>query len=310
MIFIYKLLNFLFLILMILISVAFLTLLERKILSYIHNRKGPNKVGFKGLLQPFSDAFKLLSKEIMMIFIYKFMYLINPMLMFFFSMILWLIYPWLMNMLNYSMIFMILILGLSIYPIMFIGWSSNNNYSMLGALRSIVQMISFEISLFLMMFIIMLLIENYSFYELINFQLNIKFIFLIFPIYLMFLISMLIELNRTPFDLIEGESELVSGFNVEYYSSLFTLIFLAEYSSIMFMSMILIFMFMGFNFWSMKFILFYMFQLINLLWIRSILPRIRYDKLMYMCWTDFLIITLIYLLNIYFLKEFFMYFKS
>nr|ALO64718.1 NADH dehydrogenase subunit 1 [Nomada goodeniana] len=310
MIFIHKLLNFLFLILMILISIAFLTLLERKVLSYIHNRKGPNKVGFKGLFQPFSDAFKLLTKEMMMIFIYKFMYIINPMLMFSLSMILWLIYPWLMNMFNFSMIFMILILGLSVYPIMFIGWSSNNNYSMLGALRSIVQMISFEISLFLMMFIIMLLIENYSFYELNNFQLNIKFMFLITPIYFMFLISMLIELNRTPFDLIEGESELVSGFNIEYYSSLFTLIFLAEYSSIIFMSMILIFMFLGFNYWSMKFILSFMIQLMMLLWIRSILPRIRYDKLMYMCWTDFLIITLTYLINIYLMKEIFMYFKS
>lgn len=249
-------------------------------------------------------------KEIIIIFIYKFIYLINPILIFFFSIILWLIYPWLINIFNYRIIFIILILGLRIYPIIFIGWSSNNNYSILGALRSIVQMISFEIRLFLIILIFILLIENYSFYELINFQLNIKFIFLIFPIYLIFLIRILIELNRTPFDLIEGESELVSGFNVEYYRRLFTLIFLAEYRRIIFIRIILIFIFFGFNFWSIKFILFYIIQLIILLWIRRILPRIRYDKLIYICWTDFLILTLIYLLNIYFLKEFFIYLKS
>nr|DBA43675.1 TPA_asm: ND1 [Bombus laesus] len=297
-------LSYLFFILMILISVAFLTLFERKMLSYMQLRKGPNKLGFKGLLQPISDALKLLMKEF---FILNFnnIYLCSPMIMFYLSMMLWLIYPWIYSFyyIDNNMIYLMLILSLMVYPIMFIGWVSFCNYSILGSLRSISQMISFEILLFLMFFMLMMMIESYSFYEFNNYQINMKFFILLYPLYLIFIISMLIDLNRVPFDLIEGESELVSGFNIEYFSSMFVLIFLSEYMNIMFMSMLLTMMFYGLMNWSISFILIYLFHMIFLIMIRGVLPRIRYDKLMSMCWTELLILILLYMFIIYLLKE-------
>nr|YP_010154750.1 NADH dehydrogenase subunit 1 [Thyreus decorus]QQX27985.1 NADH dehydrogenase subunit 1 [Thyreus decorus] len=296
-------LNLLMLLILILIGIAFLTLFERKILGYIQNRKGPNKLLFKGIFQPFSDAMKLLSKEILFFNSDYLIYISSPMIMFFLSMLLWLIYPWMVNNFNNTILFILLILSMNVYPIMFIGWSSNNNYSMLGTMRIIAQMISFEISLFIMFFIIMMLIENYNISQLFKFE-KIWFLLLIFPIYLILFINLLIELNRTPFDLIEGESELVSGFNVEYMSSLFTFIFLAEYGSILFTSFILTIMFFNFNVNSLFFMVFYMFHIYLIMMIRSVLPRIRYDQMMNMCWTDFLILSLTYMYYIYLMKEF------
>nr|DBA43896.1 TPA_asm: ND1 [Bombus personatus] len=291
----------------ILISVAFLTLFERKMLSYIQLRKGPNKLGIKGLLQPFSDALKLLNKE----FFYlstEMMYLISPMMMFLFSAMLWLIYPWIYSfyLIDNSIIYLMLILSLMVYPVMLIGWVSMCNYSILGSLRAVSQMISFEVLLFLLFFILMMMIEDYSFLKFINFQLNIKFVIFLYPLYLIFIISVLIDLNRIPFDLIESESELVSGFNIEYFSSLFVMIFLSEYMNIMFMSMLLTLMFYGFKYWSILFLVIYMLHLILLIMIRGVLPRIRYDKLMMMCWTELLVLVLIYVIYIYLIKEIFM----
>nr|DBA43649.1 TPA_asm: ND1 [Bombus lepidus] len=297
--------NFLLFMLMILISVAFLTLFERKMLGYMQLRKGPNKLVFKGLFQPFSDALKLLSKEFFYLS-FNYMYFYSPMIMFFLSFMLWLIYPW-MNLfyfIDYSIIYLMLILSLMVYPIMMIGWVSLCNYSILGSLRSISQMISFEILLFLIFFLLMIMIENYSFNMFIKFQYKMYFFFFMYPLYMIFIISALIDLNRVPFDLIEGESELVSGFNVEYFSSMFILIFLSEYMNLMFMSMLLTMMFFGFNWWSISFILMYLFHMIFLIMIRGVLPRIRYDKLMMMCWTELLMLILMYLLFIYLMKEF------
>nr|YP_009528964.1 NADH dehydrogenase subunit 1 [Apis andreniformis]AGI56727.1 NADH dehydrogenase subunit 1 [Apis andreniformis]BBC54806.1 NADH dehydrogenase subunit 1 [Apis andreniformis] len=296
--------NLLIMMIMILISVAFLTLLERKILSYIQDRKGPNKILFIGLFQPFSDALKLLSKE-WYFFNYSNLFILSPMLMFLMSLIMWILYPWiyLIYSMNYSILFMLLILGLSVYPILFVGWISNCNYAIMGSMRLVSTMISFEINLFFLVFSLMILIESFSFIEFLNYQNMIKFILLIYPLYLMFFTSILIELNRTPFDLIEGESELVSGFNIEYYSSMFVLIFLSEYMNIMFMSMILNLMFFGFFYWSIKFLLVYLFHICLIIWVRGILPRIRYDKLMYMCWTEMLMVVMIYLMYLYYLKE-------
>nr|AGC38391.1 NADH dehydrogenase subunit 1 [Apis florea] len=289
---------------MVLISVAFLTLLERKILGYIQDRKGPNKIMLLGLFQPFSDALKLLSKE-WYFFNYSNLYILSPMLMFLMSLIMWILYPWinLIYYLNYSILFMLLILGLSVYPVLFVGWISNCNYAIMGSMRLVSTMISFEINLFFLVFSLMILIESFSFLEFINYQYMIKFVILVFPLYLMFFMSMLIELNRTPFDLIEGESELVSGFNIEYYSGMFVLIFLSEYMNIMFMSLILNLMFFGLNYWSMMFIFIYLYHICLIIWVRGILPRIRYDKLMYICWTEMLMIVMIYLMYLYYIKE-------
>nr|BDH21148.1 NADH dehydrogenase subunit 1 [Bombus schrencki]BDH21161.1 NADH dehydrogenase subunit 1 [Bombus schrencki] len=297
-------LSYIFFILLILISVAFLTLFERKMLSYMQLRKGPNKLGIKGLLQPISDALKLLTKEFFFLN-FSNIYLFSPMIMFFLSLMLWFIYPW-MNQFFYidnSIIYLMLILSLMVYPIMFIGWVSFCNYSILGSLRTISQMISFEILLFLMFFMLMMMIESYCIYNFNYLQMNMKFSILLYPLYLIFLISLLIDLNRIPFDLIESESELVSGFNIEYFSSMFVLIFLSEYMNVMFMSMLLTIMFYGLMNWSIYFILIYLFHMILLIMIRGVLPRIRYDKLMMMCWTEMLVLILMYLFFIYLFKE-------
>lgn len=289
----------------ILIGVAFLTLFERKFLGFIQLRKGPNKLLIKGLFQPFSDALKLISKEF---FCLRFnnIYLYSPIIIFFLSLILWFIYPWinLFYFVDYEIIFLILILRLIVYPVMIIGWVSFCNYSILGSLRSISQIISFEILLFLVFFILIILIEDYSFFIFIKFQYNIIFFFFVYPLYIIFIVRALIDLNRVPFDLIEGESELVSGFNVEYYSGIFVLIFLSEYLNVIFISILLTIMFFGFNWWSLNFILIYIFHIVILIIIRGVLPRIRYDKLMKICWVELLFLILLYLLFVYLIKEF------
>lgn len=291
--------------LIILIRVAFLTLFERKILGYIQLRKGPNKLGFKGLFQPFSDALKLLSKEFFFLRINN-IYLFSPIIIFFLSFILWYVYPWIYKYyyIDYNIIYLILILRLMVYPIIIIGWVSLCNYSILGSLRSVSQIISFEILLFLVFFLLIIIIEDYSFLIFVNFQFNIYFFFFIYPLYIIFIVRALIDLNRVPFDLVEGESELVSGFNIEYYRRIFVLIFLSEYINIIFIGILLTIIFYGFDLWSIYFLIFYVFHIIILIIIRGVLPRIRYDKLIIICWVELLILILIYLLYIYLIKEF------
>nr|ALO64528.1 NADH dehydrogenase subunit 1 [Andrena semilaevis] len=303
--FFFNLFYLIMLVLLMLIGMAFLTLFERKVLGYIQDRKGPNKVGVVGLLQPFSDVIKLLNKE----FFYVdkmnlYLYYFSVVLILFLSMTAWLIYPFILNM--YSMkigiLYLLSILSMGVYPIMIGGWASNSNYSMLGAIRSISQSVSYEVSLFLTMFSVILLIESYTLSDLLKYQYYVKFVLILMPIYLMFLISLLIELNRTPFDLVEGESELVSGFNTEYFGGSFALIFMAEYLSIIFMGFLISLMFMGFNLFEMKFLIVWMYHIFFIVWIRGVMPRIRYDELMYMCWKKFLSCSLVYLVFIFGLK--------
>nr|ALO64584.1 NADH dehydrogenase subunit 1 [Andrena nitida] len=306
--FFFNMFHMIVLILLMMIGMAFLTLFERKILGYIQDRKGPNKVGMMGLLQPFSDVIKLFNKEFF--FIDKmnlYLYYFSVVLILLLSTMIWLIYPFFSNIysMKVGMLYLLSVLSMGVYPIMIGGWASNSNYSMLGAIRSISQSVSYEVSLFLTMFSVILLIESYSLLDLYKFQYYVKFILILIPVYMMFLISLLIELNRTPFDLVEGESELVSGFNTEYFSGSFALIFMAEYLSIIFMSFLISLMFMIFYLISVKFLIVWMYHIFFIVWIRGVMPRIRYDELMYMCWKKFLSYSLIYLIFIFGLKLFF-----
>nr|UHJ18877.1 NADH dehydrogenase subunit 1 [Psyttalia incisi] len=278
---------FLLIIIFMLISVAFSTLFERKILSYMHYRKGPNKVSLWGMLQPFSDAMKLLMKEFYFPKNSNYnLYFISPMIMFLLITMMWLIYPFKMNLYNWNLssLYMLCLMSMGIYGLMLAGWSSNSNFSMLGAIRSIAQSISYEVIFAITFLLNLLMINSLSLYNLFFYQKYTWLIMLMWPSSMMLLMSMLAELNRTPFDLSEGESELVSGFNVEYSSHGFVLIFLSEYSSIIFMMFIFNLMYLCFNLFSLTFYMLLMIMIFLIFWIRITLPRIRYDLLMYFCW--------------------------
>nr|WBK02978.1 NADH dehydrogenase subunit 1 [Inocellia crassicornis] len=283
--------NSLLLIICLLVGVAFLTLLERKVLGYIQIRKGPNKVGFMGLLQPFSDAIKLFSKEqTFPIYSNYLMYYFSPVLSFMLSMIVWLVMPYYFMMINFNlgMLFMLCCLSMGVYGLMIAGWSSNSMYSLLGGLRAIAQTISYEISLALILMSFILLMLSFNFLNFLKYQYFSWMLIISLPLMLMWLATMLAETNRTPFDFAEGESELVSGFNVEYSSGGFALIFLAEYLSILFMSMLFVMIFMGGYMMSVMFYLKMLFISFFFLWVRGTLPRFRYDKLMYLAWKCYL----------------------
>nr|YP_009441733.1 NADH dehydrogenase subunit 1 [Anatis ocellata]AOY39278.1 NADH dehydrogenase subunit 1 [Anatis ocellata] len=286
---------FIILIVGILVGVAFLTLMERKILGYIQVRKGPNKVGYMGILQPFGDAIKLFSKE--QIFPYMsniLIFIFSPILNLLLSLFLWLSVPFYCYYLNFnfSVLFFFSISSLGVYTIMMSGWSSNSNYSLLGSLRSVAQTISYEVSMFLILLSFLVLTLSLNLYDFIYYQKFIWFLFLNLPLSIMWFISSLAETNRTPFDFAEGESELVSGFNVEYSGVGFAFIFMAEYSNILFMSMISVLIILGGDFYSWFFFMKLVFLSFLWIWIRGTLPRYRYDKLMYLTWKVFLPVSL------------------
>nr|AYR05329.1 NADH dehydrogenase subunit 1 [Coleoptera sp. ACP-2013] len=300
----------LILIICVLISVAFFTLMERKILGYIHIRKGPNKLGYMGMLQPFGDAIKLFSKEQGYPFMSNFsLYYLCPLVNLFLSLFLWLSMPFLSVFLNFnfSILFFLSISSLMVYSVMLAGWSSNSNYAMLGSLRSVAQTISYEVSLILILLSFLFLINSLNVLDFFKYQENSWFMFLLFPLGIMWLVSCLAETNRTPFDFAEGESELVSGFNVEYSSGGFAMIFLAEYSSILFISMMSSLILLGGKLKSLEFgfkILFFIFFWV---WVRGTLPRYRYDKLMSLAWKSYLPISLNSLMFYFSLKFYSIY---
>nr|ANJ70603.1 NADH dehydrogenase subunit 1 [Ocypus olens] len=290
--------SMLILLICVLVGVAFLTLLERKVLGYIQIRKGPNKVGLMGLPQPFSDAIKLFSKESIYPMMSNFnLYYLSPVVNLFLSLLLWMCMPFFSVFLNFNLgfLFFLCCSSLGVYTIMISGWSSNSNYALLGGLRSVAQTISYEVSLSLILLSFLFLTLSLSILDFMNYQNYLWFIFLCFPLSVIWFITCLAETNRTPFDFAEGESELVSGFNVEYSSGGFALIFLAEYSSILFMSMMCVILFLGANIYSWTFFLKLSFMSFLWIWVRGTLPRFRYDKLMYLAWKSFLPVSLNYL---------------
>nr|UIS24510.1 NADH dehydrogenase subunit 1 [Aedeomyia squamipennis] len=298
------------LIICVMVGVAFLTLLERKVLGYIQLRKGPNKVGFIGLLQPFSDAIKLFTKEQTYPLYSNFIiYYFSPIFSLFLSLLVWMTIPYLIKLFSFNLgvLFFLCVMSLGVYTVMVAGWSSNSNYALLGGLRAVAQTISYEVSLALILLSFIFLVGNYNLISFYLYQNYIWFFFFCFPLSLVWFASSLAETNRTPFDFAEGESELVSGFNVEYSSGGFALIFLSEYASILFMSMLMVVLFLGSDIYSLLFFLKLSFISFMFIWVRGTLPRFRYDKLMYLAWKSFLPLSLNYLFFFIGVKIFFIF---
>nr|WQF69094.1 NADH dehydrogenase subunit 1 [Amblyomma auricularium] len=289
-----NMLMYLTLIIMGLISVAFFTLLERKVMGYCQIRKGPNKTGFYGMFQPFSDAIKLFSNEMnLMYYLNYILYLISPILSISIMLTLWMIFYFKSSLINLNMtlIFFLCISSMSSYSILLGGWASNSKYSLIGAFRGFAQIISYEVSMAMVLISYSLITESFSINTFLLSQKNLMII-LSFPIMgVIWLLIMLAECNRTPFDLAEGESELVSGFNIEYASWLFAMIFMAEYGMIILVCMLTNYLLLGFMIMNGLVVLILMVMFII---IRSTYIRIRYDKLMMMAWKSILPVTIFF----------------
>ncbi len=283
----------------VLVRVAFLTLLERKVLGYIQIRKGPNKVGFIGILQPFRDAIKLFTKEqTFPILSNYYFYYFSPILSLFVSLLVWICIPIFVKLysFNLSILFFLCCTRLGVYSVMIAGWSSNSNYALLGGLRAVAQTISYEVRLALVLISFIFLIGGFNLFIFTYYQDFVWLMVVGFPLGIVWFISCLAETNRTPFDFAEGESELVSGFNVEYRRGGFALIFLAEYARILFMRMLFRLIFLGGNVFEVGFYLKILIISFLFIWVRGTLPRFRYDKLMYVAWKCFLPLSLNYLI--------------
>ena len=297
-IFIIIILNYLLLIICVLVGVAFVTLLERKILGYIQIRKGPNKVGYMGLLQPFADAVKLFTKEQATPRVSNFLpYYLSPIFSLFISLLAWVIIPYERGMVrfNIGILFFLCCLRLGVYSTLRAGWSSNCKYSMLGRLRAAAQTISYEVRLAIILLSVIFLIGGFNLGLFNLYQENFWLLWLTFPLSIIWLASCLAETNRTPFDFAEGESELVSGFNTEYGRGGFALIFIAEYARILFIRMLFALIFLGGRPCSLIFYIKTVFMAFIFIWVRGTLPRLRYDKLMFLAWKSFLPVSLNYL---------------
>nr|YP_011014490.1 NADH dehydrogenase subunit 1 [Scopimera longidactyla]WQA11156.1 NADH dehydrogenase subunit 1 [Scopimera longidactyla] len=294
-----EIVSYLVLIVCVLVGVAFVTLLERKILGYIQIRKGPNKVGYMGILQPFSDAVKLFTKEQVVPIMSNFLvYYLCPVFSLFISLLVWVVMPYEIGLMsfNLSILFFLCCLSMGVYSTMVAGWSSNCKYSLLGSLRAVAQTISYEVSLALILLSFVMLIGGFNL-ELFNkYQSWFWFLLVAFPLSMVWFSSCLAETNRTPFDFAEGESELVSGFNTEYGAGGFALIFMAEYASILFMSVLFVILFLGSSPFSVFFYIKSVMIAFAFVWVRGTLPRFRYDKLMYLAWKSYLPMSINYLI--------------
>jgi NADH-quinone oxidoreductase subunit H len=303
--------NILLITLPLLLCVAYLTYAERRVIGLMQMRRGPNVVGPFGLLQPIADAVKLLFKEVIVpTRASKIVFIISPMITFILSLIGWAVIPFSSGMvladINVGVLYVLAISSLGVYGIIMAGWSSNSKYAFLGAIRSSAQMISYEVSMGLVIITVLLVTGTLNLSQIVEYQRTMPFWIqlLMAPMAIVFFISVLAETNRLPFDLPEAEAELVAGYNVEYSSMAFALFFLGEYANMILVSAITVTFFMGgylppFNIEFLEFvpglvwfIIKVTFLLFVFLWLRATLPRYRYDQLMRIGWKFFLPLTL------------------
>ena len=290
-----------------LLSVAFLTLAERKAIGSMQRRLGPNTVGYYGLLQPFADALKLFVKEsVIPAHANKALFLLAPVLSLIVSLLSWGVIPFGSGLtladISLGILYLLAVSSLGIYGVVFAGWSANSKYAFLGSLRSTAQMISYEVVIGLVILTVILCLGSLNLTNIIESQISTWYIIPLLPLSLMFLISIIAETNRAPFDLPEAESELVAGFFTEHSSVPFVMFFLAEYASIILMSSLFSILFLGgylvpfvyfenptfFSFEGLALGLKVCLLLFIYIWVRASFPRLRYDQLMSFCWTGML----------------------
>mgnify|MGYP000648651996 FL=1 len=293
------------------IAVAYLTLMERKVIGAMQLRKGPNVVGPFGLLQPLCDGLKLMLKEVIIPSeSNKALFLIAPVITFTLALIGWAVIPFndtfIVADINVGVMYLLAVSSLGVYGIIISGWASNSKYAFLGAIRSSAQMISYEVSIGLIIICVILLTGSLNFKEIVMAQKDMWFVVPLFPMFILFFASALAETNRLPFDLPEAESELVAGYNVEYSSMPFALFFLGEYANMILISSFAVILFLGgwlppadiaiFNIipGAIWFLLKIFVLLFCFIWVRATLPRYRYDQLMRLGWKIFLPISLVF----------------
>jgi len=279
-----------------LLAIAFYTLMERKFLGYWQLRKGPNKVIFIGLPQPFADAIKLFVKERSIpVSANSNLFYVAPILGLFLTLLLWVIYPHASPaiFIIFGALYFMCVSRINVYVTFISGWCANSKYALMGALRRVAQTISYEVSMALLLIRALLIIISMDIHTIPQ-SVYVAPIFLFIPVFIIWFITNLAETNRSPFDLAEGESELVSGFNIEYRRGLFALIFIAEYANILIMSLLTSVFFGGATLILPNTFLLIKTMLIAtlFLWVRATLPRIRYDNLIYLTWKSFLPISL------------------
>ncbi|MCG5242856.1 NADH-quinone oxidoreductase subunit NuoH [Azospirillum doebereinerae] len=288
-----------------LVAVAFMTYAERKIMGAMQLRQGPSIVGPFGLLQPFADGLKLFAKEqILPEGANRVVFYVAPMITFFLALVAWAVIPFdyglVLSNINVGVLYLFAISSLGVYGIVMAGWASNSRYAFLGALRSAAQMVSYEVSMGLIIISVLLCVGSLNLTEIVRAQETVWFAIPLFPMFIMFFISALAETNRSPFDLPEGESELVAGFMVEYSSAPFALFFLGEYANMILMSAMTTILFLGGWLSPLPFAPFTWIPgvvwfalkiaacLFTFVWVRATMPRYRYDQLMRLGWKVFL----------------------
>lgn len=307
------LLKIIILVVFLLISVAYFTLAERKIMGAIQRRRGPNVVGPFGLGQPLADGFKLLVKEtVIPNTSNKFVFILAPMLTFILSLVGWAVIPYtekaVIANVNLGVLYLFAVSSLGVYGIILSGWASNSKYAFLGALRSAAQMVSYEVSMGFIILNVVIVSGSFNLRQIVEAQEEVWYCVPLFPMYIMFFLSVLAETNRHPFDLPEAEAELVSGYNVEYSAMGFALFFLGEYANMLLMCAFTSILFLGgwlppFKFLSFIAPSFWLglkisFFVVLFIVMRAALPRFRYDQLMRIGWKVFLPLSISHLVMV------------